>query len=197
MVLWLYMFLNFVIIDAATSFIPMSFVPFFLITWVVLNVGSTIYPLQLTAGFYHWQNALPAYNTYNMLVDVWSHGCNPQIYRNLPVNFSWAVLGLVLANIGMYRRCELAATLEMEEEVNAQNLSEIRSSDSHPDRAAKEELPPSSTRVSFIGRQRNETASGFRDVQEVSKLGIRMPFADTLENVGLERRKTEPGWISR
>ncbi|USW49984.1 hypothetical protein Slin15195_G033030 [Septoria linicola] len=114
MVLWLYMFINFGLLDTLTAFVPMSFVPFFmsvefkkngietpikdtadsaLVTWVVINVASTIYPLALTAGFYHWGVALPAYNTYNLLVEVWTHGCNPMHAQCLGVLLpgpSWA-----------------------------------------------------------------------------------------------------------
>lgn len=198
MTIWLYMFLNFAIIDAATGFIPMSFVPFFLITWVVLNVGSTIYPLQLTAGFYHWQVALPGYNTYNILADIWSGGCNPLLYRTLPINFAWAILGVVLANISMYRRCRKAAkTLSEEEEALQVKIEQARAegygSTSLQGQSEKdddsEQLRRPSTRLANPGRDLENSPYPEAIRQDVSRYGIRMPFADTVENM-LERRNT-------
>lgn len=198
MVIWLYMFINFAIIDAATGFIPMSFVPFFLITWVVLNVASTIYPLQLTAGFYHWQVALPGYNTYNTLADIWSGGCNPLLYRTLPINFAWAILGVVLANISMHRRCRVAAkTLADEEEALQGKIDEARGeqyiSASLRDQSEKDDasdrLRRPNTRRVDTGRDVENFPYPEEIRQEVSRYGIRMPFADTVEGI-LTRSKT-------
>lgn len=198
MTIWLYMFVNFTVIDAATAFIPMSFMPFFLITYVVLNVGSSIYPLPITAGFYHWSVALPAYNTYNTLVDIWSGGCNPIIYRTLPVLFAWAIVGLTLASIGMHRRCRIAATTLADEEHALQEKiekgrEEQYGSASQHGEADKDDdsdrLRRPSTRRTVTGRDVDSEPYPEEIRQEVSMYGVRMPFADTVENM-LTRSKT-------
>ena len=181
MTIWLYMFLNFTIIDAVTGFLPMSFVPFFLLTWVIINVASTVYPLQLTAGFYHWMIALPAYNTYNTLADIWSGGCNPILYRTLPILFAWTVLGVLAANVGMYRRCRVAAqAMAKEEEALNEKIAQARAE--RTGSASLQEKDDSSE-----GVQSSEYPEEIR--QELSRYGVRMPFADTVEGM-LQRRKT-------
>ncbi|EME43035.1 hypothetical protein DOTSEDRAFT_173635 [Dothistroma septosporum NZE10] len=192
MVLWLYMFINFGILDAVTGFIPMSFVPFFIITWVVINVGSTISPLALMPGFYHWGVALPAHNTYNVLVNVWTSGCNPPLHQYLPILFAWAVLGVILANMGMYQRCNAAAKAEAEQEEAFQkriSASQSRETSANGSRAGLEKAETAGT------MRRISDAPYPQDLRaEVSRIGVRMPFADTVERFGsgngLERSTT-------
>lgn len=111
---WLYMHIMFLVIDAATAFLPLSAMPFFIITWAVTNVASTIAPFESSAGFYRWGYALPAHETYQIFVQIWSGGCNNQLHRALPILFAWEVLGLTAAVLGMYYRCKTATKLEMD-----------------------------------------------------------------------------------
>ncbi|KAH8588867.1 hypothetical protein B0O99DRAFT_638158 [Bisporella sp. PMI_857] len=104
MVFWLYMHINFVIVDTMTAFVPAKFFAFFLLTWIIINVTSTIYPFELSPGFYRWGYALPAHEIYSLLVQVWSGGCNNQAYRALPILFAWEVVGMVSATVGMFYR---------------------------------------------------------------------------------------------
>ena len=177
--------------------------------------SSSIYPLALVPGFYHWGVALPAYNTYNLLVEVWTHGCNPMHAQCLGVLFAWAIAGVTIANIGMWRRCAAAAQAEREEQdtlqrkiADATNASVSGSalSTSHdrekgsPDSAA---FRRGSSRLgSLAGGTRSSPAvrTDLADMpypedlkKEVSKMGIRMPFADAVEGLGrsrLARRNT-------
>ncbi|KAL2821131.1 hypothetical protein BJX63DRAFT_427810 [Aspergillus granulosus] len=50
--IWLAMHVHFLLIDFAVSIIPMQFVPFFVLTWVIINVASTLSPFELSPGFY-------------------------------------------------------------------------------------------------------------------------------------------------
>ncbi|KAL4816533.1 hypothetical protein BDW67DRAFT_44322 [Aspergillus spinulosporus] len=43
---------HFLFIDSATSIIPMPFVLFLVLTWIILNVSSTIGPFELSPAFY-------------------------------------------------------------------------------------------------------------------------------------------------
>ncbi|KAL4734837.1 hypothetical protein BDV11DRAFT_197345 [Aspergillus similis] len=52
MAIWLAMHVHFLFIDFATSLILMPFVPFFILTWIILIVSSTIGPFELSPGFY-------------------------------------------------------------------------------------------------------------------------------------------------
>lgn len=108
MIIWLYMHINFLIIDSLTAFIPMQFLPFCILTWVIFNVASTISPFELNPGFFRWGYALPAHETYQVLVQIWSDGCQDQSYRALPILFSWWVVGIAVVSYATDYRCQTA-----------------------------------------------------------------------------------------
>ncbi|KAF7968894.1 hypothetical protein HWV62_28932 [Athelia sp. TMB] len=125
MTFWLYCHINFLVLDVATAFIPASFLTFFVITWAVMNVTATIYPFALVPGFYKWAYALPSHETWAILVQIYSNGCNNQLHRALPILFSWWIVGLVLAVFGVLYRDRAAkrglmAAEERERELIAQ-----------------------------------------------------------------------------
>ncbi|KAJ5339250.1 hypothetical protein N7452_005978 [Penicillium brevicompactum] len=95
MALWLVMHLHFCLIDSVTSVLPMKFMPFFILTWVIVNVTSTLSPFELSPGFYRIGYAIPAYELYQVLLDIWTHSCNPTLYRSLPILFSWWLVAFV------------------------------------------------------------------------------------------------------
>ncbi|KAF7543404.1 hypothetical protein G7Z17_g10761 [Cylindrodendrum hubeiense] len=106
MCLWLYMEINYLLLDTMLDpVIPMKFFPFFLLTWIIINVASTIYPFVLSAGFYRWGYALPAHNTWTLLMEVWSGGCKLQNEVALPVLLAWWVLGHVSSAWSVRNRC--------------------------------------------------------------------------------------------
>ncbi|CAI7653245.1 unnamed protein product [Penicillium bialowiezense] len=95
MAVWLVMHLNFCLIDSVTAVLPMKFMPFFIMTWVIVNVTSTLSPFELCPGFYRIGYAIPAYELYQVLLDIWTHGCNPTLYQSLPILFSWWLVAFV------------------------------------------------------------------------------------------------------
>jgi len=108
MIVWLFMHINFLIIDSLTAFIPMQFLPFCILTWVILNVASSISPFELNPGFFRWGYAMPAHEVYQVLVQIWSDGCEDQSYRALPILFSWWIVALVVTIYATYSRCHAA-----------------------------------------------------------------------------------------
>ncbi|EYE98311.1 SNG1 family protein [Aspergillus ruber CBS 135680] len=112
MIIWLYMHINFLIVDILTSFVSLRFMPFCILTWVIMNVASTISPFELNPGFFRWGYALPAHEVYQVLVQVWSDGCENQLYRALPILFSWWIAGIVFVVIAMRHRCQTAVAAE-------------------------------------------------------------------------------------
>ncbi|KAJ5900287.1 uncharacterized protein N7473_004357 [Penicillium subrubescens] len=104
MIIWLVMHLNFFIIDSATAAIPAKFMPFFILTWIIMNVSSTLSPFELSPGFYRIGYAVPAYELYQVLLDIWTHGCNPTLYRSLPILFAWWLVSMVAFLAAMRRR---------------------------------------------------------------------------------------------
>jgi hypothetical protein len=87
-----------------------------LTTYLVLNVTSILLPFELSPAFYKWGNALPAHACYNILVDIWSGGCNPHLGYALPVLFAYELCSGVLSGLGVYRRAHYAVVAVEREE---------------------------------------------------------------------------------
>ncbi|KAE8139715.1 hypothetical protein BDV38DRAFT_39661 [Aspergillus pseudotamarii] len=116
MALWLFAHCNFLVLDVFTIWLPPPGVPMALISWVVLNVTSILLPFELSPGFYQWGYALPAHSIFQVLVDIWSDGCNPQLYYALPVLFAYELIALTLSSVGVYRRAHYAVIAKEIEE---------------------------------------------------------------------------------
>ncbi|KAK8159943.1 hypothetical protein BC567DRAFT_234072 [Phyllosticta citribraziliensis] len=115
MVLWLLMHIHFLVFEFTTAFAPLAAIPFIVITWVILNITTTVQPFELNPGFFHWGYALPAHNAYELLITIWSEGCSNRAYRNLPILFSWWLVGVVGSAISTRVRCAKAEDFEEKE----------------------------------------------------------------------------------
>jgi hypothetical protein len=123
--MWLLMHINFLLFDITTAFIPIQFMPFIVLTWVILNVASTITPFELSPGFFRWGYALPSHEAYEVLIQIWSRGCNNRLYRALPIMFSWWIVGVPVAVYAMQYRCKTAvAAQEALDRAGLENQSE-------------------------------------------------------------------------
>ncbi|KAF1846842.1 uncharacterized protein K460DRAFT_132011 [Cucurbitaria berberidis CBS 394.84] len=89
--------------------------PFVVLLWVMLNIASTLSPLEAQAGFYHWMVALPSHEAYSVLMTIWSAGAHNRLYRALPVLFPWWPVANVTTSITHIRACHLAYKLDQEE----------------------------------------------------------------------------------
>ncbi|CAG8376788.1 unnamed protein product [Penicillium salamii] len=107
MAIWLAMHVHFLIIDFATAIFPMPFMPYFVLTWIIMNVTSTIGPFEQSPGFYRLGYIFPAHGLYEIMMDIWIQGCNPHLYRALPILFAEWVVGIGLFVIGMGMRMEV------------------------------------------------------------------------------------------
>ncbi|KAF1984751.1 putative Nitrosoguanidine resistance protein SNG1 [Aulographum hederae CBS 113979] len=117
MVLWLFAHANFLTLDVFTIWLPPPYIPMSLITWVILNITSILQPFPLSPGFYTWSHAIPAHSAYNILLDIWSGGCNPTLSWALPVLFVYELSGLLLTGIGAHKRAHFATCRKEEEEI--------------------------------------------------------------------------------
>lgn len=114
--LWLFGHINFQSFDVFTIWLPHPYVLLSLITWIILNVTSTILPFELSPAVYRVGYVFPAHETYQVLIDIWSRGCNPQLHRALPVLFAWEVVMSVLSAVGVCRRIRGAVRAEKEKQ---------------------------------------------------------------------------------
>ncbi|KAH7178956.1 uncharacterized protein B0J16DRAFT_402281 [Fusarium flagelliforme] len=115
-VLWLFAHINFLTIDVFTIWLPHPFVPMALVSWIIFNVTSTLLPFDLSPAFYRIGYIFPAHELYQVLIDIWSRGCNPQLHYALPILFAWELVGLILSALGkkeFKERLDAAVDFEM------------------------------------------------------------------------------------
>ncbi|KAJ5147103.1 hypothetical protein N7526_000455 [Penicillium atrosanguineum] len=200
MILWLFAHLNFLVLDVFTIWVPPAFVPMIFITWVVLNVTSILLPFELSPGFYKWGYALPAHSVFNVLMDIWSRGCNPQLYYALPVLFVYEILGLVLSTIGVYRRSHYAVLKqEMDEKALQDRISAAiaeQTEDSLTREEMSQETPTSQasdmeqeTRASI---RRRATITAIEDQDELAHMIRREMSRPGLEKIMSSRENAGP-----
>lgn len=124
-VLWLFAHQNFLWLDVFTIWSPPQYIPMCLITWIVFNVSSILVPFELSSRFYRWSYAMPAHEVYQVLTDIWSRGCNPQLYYALPILFTLEIVALFLGAMGVYRRCHYAVLAEEAQEAQFRERLEV------------------------------------------------------------------------
>lgn len=107
MLLWFMMHIYYLIWDTATAFLPMAVMPFIIVTFLFLSITSANSPFEVTPGFYRWSQSLPAFETLQMLWNVWS-GSFAKVYQAIPILFAWWVVWMVAATFGFVRRRKLA-----------------------------------------------------------------------------------------
>ncbi|KAK7420389.1 hypothetical protein QQX98_002812 [Neonectria punicea] len=109
MCLWLLMDINYLVVDTFIEVVvPMRFWAYCLLSWIIAGVTSTVYPFELSPGFYRWGHALPAHNVWRLLMMIWPGGCRQNGLKvALPVLFAWWVAGNLSDAWSVRRRCML------------------------------------------------------------------------------------------
>ncbi|CAN6669043.1 hypothetical protein TRVA0_041S00562 [Trichomonascus vanleenenianus] len=102
MILWLLMAIHNLLFQSLLLFLPVPAMPFMVILWVLINVTATATPFILSPGFYRVGYAVPSFEAYDVLNDIWSRGSVPSLYRALPILFSWWVVLLGTLIAGCY-----------------------------------------------------------------------------------------------
>jgi len=67
-----------------------------------------------------WAYAIPAHGFFNILIDIWSGGCNPELYYALPVLFAYEISSFLLS-IGVCRRAHYCFLTEEKAEKEFQD----------------------------------------------------------------------------
>lgn len=119
--LWLFAHTNFLTLDVFTVWLPPPFVPMALVSWIIFNVTSILLPFDLSPAFYRIGYMFPAHEAYQILTDIWSGGCNPQLHYALPILFAWELVSFLLSALGVFRRCHFAV---LGEELQAKEFKE-------------------------------------------------------------------------
>lgn len=172
MTLWLFAHLNFATMDVFTIWLQPAYVPMALITWMITNVTSILLPFELSPAFYKIGYMLPAHEVYQVLLDIWSGGCNPQLYYALPIMFSWWVLAVSLSALGVFRRCHYATLgQEQQEKQFQERLDAAMEFERKREREAQEASTAAEAqmekKVTSPGEQEDTDAEVQRELAEV------------------------------
>ncbi|KAJ5817337.1 hypothetical protein N7447_009570 [Penicillium robsamsonii] len=206
LVLWLFAHLNFLVLDVFTIWLPPPYVPMALISWIILNITSILLPFELSPAFYKVGFALPAHAVFQVLIDIWSSGCNPQLYYALPVLFVYEVLGVILSTIGAYRRAHYACIKqEMDEKACQEQVVATLLQQQEAQLARREttrDTQGSETSDSGNGegvdmqRQRRGTVTTLREQDQVELANIihREMSRPKVERPGTSRDSTGPSF---
>ena len=105
---WFYMEISYRVMDSVIGVIvTMRFAPFFIFTWVIISVTSTLFPFELNPGFYKIGYALPAHSIWLVLMSVWSDGCYSKLDVALPILFVWWIIGHVSSVFSVRHKCKM------------------------------------------------------------------------------------------
>ncbi|KAJ5553487.1 hypothetical protein N7494_002865 [Penicillium frequentans] len=196
MTLWLFAHLNFLVLDVFSIWLPPPLLPMALISWVVLNVTSILLPFELSPGFYKVGYALPAHSVFQVLIDIWSGGCNPQLNYALPVMFAYEIVSIALSSIGVYRRAHYSTIKQEAEEKSLQQrieaaVAEKQAQDTRPD--ALEGETPLNEPEEGAAMQRRGTVSTMEEQEELADI-IRRELSRPAERAETSRENTGPSF---
>ncbi|KAJ5938074.1 hypothetical protein N7454_004416 [Penicillium verhagenii] len=196
MVLWLFAHLNFLTLDVFTIWLPPPYVPMALITWVVLNVTSILLPFELSPAFFQVGYAIPGHSVFQILIDIWSGGCNPQLNYALPVMFAYEIVSLTLSSIGVYRRAHYASIKQEGDERSMQQrieaaIAEKQAQPTRPD--ALEGETPINEPEEAATLQRRGTVTTMAEQEELVEI-IRREMSRPAERATTSRDNTGPSF---
>ncbi|KAI9152353.1 MFS-type transporter [Paramyrothecium foliicola] len=90
-VTWVYCMINFDAVDVITGFVPMAFVPFIFLTWIISNVAASLGAPTLLHEWYHINYFFPALHWFQTSITIFSSGGINRLYYTLPVLAVWLV----------------------------------------------------------------------------------------------------------
>ncbi|KAM0426447.1 hypothetical protein ACHAPT_008138 [Fusarium lateritium] len=101
----LYLDVQWQLLESSTgTFVPMKYMPYFLVTWIIMNVSSSVFPFEVMAGFYRIGWAMPSRHLYSMLIYAWS-GCASPLREAMPVLFAWWLVLHGTTVLSVKKRC--------------------------------------------------------------------------------------------
>lgn len=183
MTFWLLMHIHLLILDTISTLAPLPAMPFVVLFWVLINISSTLSPLELQAGFYRWGYALPSNEAYSVLMTIWSGGAHNRLYRALPILFAWWVVANFTTSLAHIRACHLAFKVEhKDEEPDTESVDAVKPKD-------EEEGPPTEEVVPAEREAGDDLSHSTTVERKVSRTQSRINRTKSRESVVLEQRK--------
>lgn len=106
---WIYGLIAFLVLDTATVFVPMPYLPVCVLTYIIVNVSASVFPVDIKPDFFHLDYIWPSYNCFELLITTLSHGASNRIYRNVPALLGWLIVWTPLNWLAARKRVKLAS----------------------------------------------------------------------------------------
>ena len=107
-VTWVFCMINFDVLDIVTGFVPMAFVPFFVLTWIIFNVAASLGPVEILHHWYRINYFFPSLHWYRTLITILTQGGYNRLHYTLPVLAAWLVLMKCLSPLATRSRVRKA-----------------------------------------------------------------------------------------
>lgn len=107
-VTWVFCMINFDVLDIITGFVPMAFVPFLMVTWVVFNVSAALGEPAILNHWYRINYFFPSLHWFQTLLTILTQGGVNKLHYTLPTLAGWLVLLKVLSPLATRHRVKKA-----------------------------------------------------------------------------------------
>ena len=108
--------INFHVVDGVFAHgLAMRWTPFFVFTWIVMQVTATISPIQLANQFYRYEYVLPSHHCWDVLMTIFGEGATNNLKLNLPMLAVWFLVSVAWNFTGNLRRWRKFQRMEMYE----------------------------------------------------------------------------------
>jgi hypothetical protein len=107
-VTWVFCMINFDVLDIVSGFVPMAFVPFFMLTWIIFNVAASLGPEEILHHWYRVNYFFPSLHWYRTLVTILTQGGYNRLHYTLPVLAAWLVVVKCLSPLATKSRVRKA-----------------------------------------------------------------------------------------
>jgi hypothetical protein len=105
---WVFSMINFDMLDIITGFVPMAFVPFLFLTWVIFNVAGSLGPPEILNHWYRINYFFPSLHWYRTFITIITQGAYSNLRYTLPVLAAWLVLLKILSPLATRNRVRKA-----------------------------------------------------------------------------------------
>jgi hypothetical protein len=92
------------VLDIATAFIPIAFLPMFVLTWIIFSVASTIGPPDITNHWYRISYFMPSLHWWQTVITILTHGAVSRLVYTLPTLAAWFVIMKIFTTYANYYR---------------------------------------------------------------------------------------------
>lgn len=107
-VTWVYSMITFDVLDIITGFIPMAFVPFLFVIWIIFNVTASLGPPEILNHWYRVSYFFPSLHWYRTFITILTEGGYNNLRYTLPVLAVWLLVVKCLSPLATRNRVRKA-----------------------------------------------------------------------------------------